>query len=58
MLYCTLTVSLITILFSYGDHNRYRFKVSPFYCVFLVLFGKWLAQQLVNWRKRRLLQKV
>jgi hypothetical protein len=36
-LYSTLWVSTVTLLFSYGDHNRYRFKVSAFYCLFLAL---------------------
>jgi hypothetical protein len=36
-LYSTLWVSAATLLLSYGDHNRYRFKVSAFYCLFLAL---------------------
>jgi len=32
-------VSAVTILFSYGDHNRYRFKVTPFYCLLLALLA-------------------
>jgi hypothetical protein len=36
-LYTTLWVSAATLLLSYGDHNRYRFKVSAFYCLFLAL---------------------
>lgn len=36
-LYSTLWVSAATILLSYGDHNRYRFNVSAFYCLFLAL---------------------
>lgn len=36
-LYSTLWVSAATLLLSYGDHNRYRFKVSALYCVFLAL---------------------
>jgi hypothetical protein len=44
-LYCMVTVSAVTILFSYGDHNRYRYKVSAFYCVFLALFGQWALRR-------------
>jgi hypothetical protein len=36
-LYSTLWVSAATLLLSYGDHNRYRFKVSAFYCLFFAL---------------------
>ncbi len=36
-LYSTLWVSAATILLSYGDHNRYRYKVTAFYCLFLAL---------------------
>jgi len=36
-LYSTLWVSASTLLLSYGDHNRYRFKISAFYCLFLAL---------------------
>jgi hypothetical protein len=36
-LYSTLWVSAATLLLSYGDHNRYRFKVNAFYCLFLAL---------------------
>jgi hypothetical protein len=53
MLYCILSVSLVTILFSYGDHNRYRFKVSPFYCVLIALFAQWLWQRAAEWRRSR-----
>jgi len=34
-LYSTLWVSAVTLLLSYDDHNRYRFEVSAFYCLFL-----------------------
>ncbi len=43
-LYCfynILTVSVVTIALSYGDHNRYRFKVSALYCVLLALAIQW-----------------
>jgi len=40
-LYVILWLSAITLFFSYSDHNRYRFKVSAFYCLFLALFGQW-----------------
>ncbi len=36
-LYSTLWISAATLLLSYGDHNRYRFKVSAFYCLFFAL---------------------
>ena len=36
-LYVTLWISATTLLLSYGDHNRYRFKTSAFYCLFLAL---------------------
>jgi hypothetical protein len=36
-LYSTLWVSAVTLLLSYSDHNRYRFMVSAFYCLFLAL---------------------
>jgi hypothetical protein len=36
-LYSTLWVSAVTLLLSCGDHNRYRFMVSAFYCLFLAL---------------------
>jgi len=36
-LYSTLWVSAVTLLLSYDDHNRYRFEVSAFYCLFLAL---------------------
>jgi len=36
-LYSTLWVSAMTLLLSYDDHNRYRFEVSAFYCLFLAL---------------------
>lgn len=36
-LYSTLWVSAATLLLSYGDHNRYRFKISSCYCLFLAL---------------------
>ena len=36
-LWSTLWVSAATLLLSYGDHNRYRFKVSAFYCLFFAL---------------------
>lgn len=36
-LYSTLWVSVATLLLSYGDHNRYRFKMSAFYCLFMAL---------------------
>ncbi|MBA4368832.1 MAG: hypothetical protein C0403_14490 [Desulfobacterium sp.] len=36
-------VSAVTLLFSYGDHSRYRFKVSPFYCILfaMLLYALW-----------------
>jgi hypothetical protein len=40
-LYATLWLSAATLLLSYGDHNRYRFKASAFYCLFLALLGQW-----------------
>jgi hypothetical protein len=45
-LYSTLWVSASTLLLSYGDHNRYRFKVSAFYCVFLALAVEQLLRRL------------
>jgi len=34
-----LYVGVTTILFSYGDQNRYRFPIMPFYCVFIAVAG-------------------
>jgi hypothetical protein len=44
-LYATLWLSAATLLLSYGDHNRYRFKASAFYCLFAALFGQWAWTQ-------------
>jgi Dolichyl-phosphate-mannose-protein mannosyltransferase len=44
-------VALVTILFSWGDHNRYRFKVTPLYCVLcaMLVSAAWsLAVRLVR----------
>jgi hypothetical protein len=30
-------IAAITIVFSFGDHNRYRFKVTPFYYLLTAL---------------------
>jgi hypothetical protein len=49
-LYSTLWVSAATLLLSYGDHNRYRFKVSALYCLFLALA---VERALVMIRDRR-----
>ncbi len=49
-LYSTLWVSAATLLLSYGDHNRYRFKVSAFYCLFLALA---VERALCRWRPQR-----
>ena len=37
-LFNILYVAAITIIFSSDDHNRYRFIVSPMYCLLLALF--------------------
>jgi hypothetical protein len=55
-LYTTLWVSAVTLLFSYSDQNRYRFKVSAFYCLFLALLGQrtfaWAARGVHRFRAR------
>jgi hypothetical protein len=51
-LYSTLWVSASTLLLSYGDHNRYRFKVSAFYCWFFALATQW-AWNWIRDRRRR-----
>jgi hypothetical protein len=47
LLFNVFYLAAVTILFSYGDHNRYRFKVMPFYAVLcamaLTSAGRWLA---------------
>jgi hypothetical protein len=47
-LYSTLWVSASTLLLSYGDHNRYRFKISAFYCLFLALALERALQAIPN----------
>ena len=52
-LYSTLWVSGATILLSYGDHNRYRYKVSAFYCLFLALALERGLQAIAARREKR-----
>jgi hypothetical protein len=59
-LYTTLWVSAVTILFSYGDHNRYRYKVSAFYCLFAALLGQyaWTSTvRVIRWARARLAKR-
>jgi len=51
MLYNIAYIAVVTILFSVSDHNRYRFKVVPFYAALLSLL---LASRLQLFAKRRL----
>jgi hypothetical protein len=51
-LYSTLWVSAATLLLSYGDHNRYRFKVNAFYCLFLALALELVAAAITDRRDR------
>ncbi len=46
-------VSAVTILFSYGDHNRYRFKVTPFYCILLALLVQTVWRSAASRMQRR-----
>jgi hypothetical protein len=39
-IYCLFNmiyVFVVTTLFSFSDHMRYRFEVSPFYCLFFAM---------------------
>lgn len=51
-LFNIIYVSAVTLLFSAGDHNRYRFKVGPFYCLLFTM----LLQAL--WSRRGLLPRL
>jgi hypothetical protein len=51
-LFNILYISAVTILFSYGDHNRYRFKVTPLYCLLLAMLLSALWNRGVLWRRR------
>lgn len=55
-LFNILYVSAVTILFSYGDHNRYRFEVTAFYCVLfgMLVYAVWCRRGLLLWPYRRL----
>ena len=50
MLFTIVYLATVTILFSAGDHNRYRFKVAPFY---LALAGLAISTALDWLAKRR-----
>lgn len=56
LLFNIFYVSAVTILFSWGDHNRYRFKVSPLYCILLgmLVYAVWCRRGLLLWPYRRL----
>lgn len=59
-LFNILYVSAVTILFSWGDHNRYRFKVTPFYCILfaMLVYALWCRRGLLLWPYRRLRRKA
>lgn len=59
-LFNILYVSAVTILFSWGDHNRYRFKVSPFYTILtaMLVYALWSRRGLLLWPFRRLRRKA
>ncbi|TWT41810.1 hypothetical protein RAS1_29330 [Phycisphaerae bacterium RAS1] len=45
MLFNIAYVAAVTILFSHGDHNRYRFPLMPFYAALLALLATRLSRQ-------------
>ncbi len=47
--YNLAVVTTVTIGLSYTDHNRFRFKLAPLYCVLLAL----ALQRLLSWRRWR-----